>query len=354
LIGTLAVAGAFWGLSRYVSVEVEVEKADAKGQDPASPGVVGADEEEDDDYDDILLFLPTGFSRPSRQTFYKGSDPEWQEFKKIATDRPRAEKIRNELITMMRNIAGKNPSWTTRLGKIDTSKGKAWIELKFPEGPLPQYEQPGLALTEDLEWRKATRPVEDIHHQRLNKLLFPSIVSNALYADIKQKALLSWKSFKLSVGLEQNPKSIPTPVPGSIQPLGVDKSVATGQKKPETTGVAASSPPASAVNTDAADSASSLISQQAKELGFILPDPKNLTLDLSKFQQEIKKTFKPYAQRPPRGSLLVMGLIDVCGDRARITLSVWAWYDPKQGRFVNISTRIYNIVDNHQRPKGGP
>lgn len=124
MIGTLAVAGAFWGLSRYISVEVEVEKADAKGQDPASPGVIGGTEEEDDDddYDDILLFLPTGFSRQSRKTFYKGSDPEWQEFKKIATDRPRAEKIRNELISTMRNMAGKNPSWTTRLGKIDTSK----------------------------------------------------------------------------------------------------------------------------------------------------------------------------------------------------------------------------------------
>ncbi|KAH3945540.1 hypothetical protein HBI81_083440 [Parastagonospora nodorum] len=362
LVGTIAVAAAFWGLSRYISVEVEVEKADAKGQDPASPSAIGGateEEEDDDDTEDILLFLPTGFSRPSPRTFYKGSDPEWQEFKKLATDRPRVEKIRNELIFMMRNMAEKNTGWTSRLGKIDTSKGKAWIELKFPDGPPPRYEQPGLALTGDLEWRKATHPVEDLHHQRLNKLLFPSVVSNALYADLKQKALLSWKSFKLSVGLEQNPKPRPTPVPGSIQDE-VAKFVARGEKKPETTGVsatpAASSPPAApAVNsTDAADPASSLSSQQAKELGLNLPDPKNFTLDLTKFQQEVKKSSKPYRQPPPRGSFLVMGLIDIYGEKARITLNVAAWYDPKQGRYVSIKTGIYNLVDHSQRPRGGP
>jgi hypothetical protein len=98
LVGTIAVAAAFWGLSRYISVEIEVEKADAKGQDPASPGAIGGaeeDEEDDDDTEDILLFLPTGLSRPGPKTFYKGSDPEWQEFKKLATDRPRVERIRS-------------------------------------------------------------------------------------------------------------------------------------------------------------------------------------------------------------------------------------------------------------------
>jgi len=55
---------------------------------------VDEDEDEDEDYDDTLLFLPTGLSRPRPKTFYRGSDPEWQEFRKLASDRPRAEKIR--------------------------------------------------------------------------------------------------------------------------------------------------------------------------------------------------------------------------------------------------------------------
>jgi hypothetical protein len=53
------------------------------------------EDEDDEDYDDALLFLPTGLSRPKKRTFYKGSDPEWQEFKKISTDRPRLNRIRS-------------------------------------------------------------------------------------------------------------------------------------------------------------------------------------------------------------------------------------------------------------------
>lgn len=52
------------------------------------------DDEDEEEYDDVLLFLPTGLSRPRPKTFYKGSDPEWQEFKRIAADQARAEKIR--------------------------------------------------------------------------------------------------------------------------------------------------------------------------------------------------------------------------------------------------------------------
>jgi len=104
------VAAALHGVSRYISIEVEVEEVEDDKSRPRRSGNQisnedGAEEageegeeeyEDDDDYDDALLFLPTGFSRPKPKTFYKGSDPEWQEYRKVATDRPRVEKIRSE------------------------------------------------------------------------------------------------------------------------------------------------------------------------------------------------------------------------------------------------------------------
>jgi hypothetical protein len=113
LVGVVAVAAAFYGVTRYISIEVEEEEEEGedKKQRPTNPGnqignedgaeeadeedVEEEDEEEDDDYDDALIFLPTGFSRPKPKTFYRGSDPEWQEYRKVATDRPRVEKIRS-------------------------------------------------------------------------------------------------------------------------------------------------------------------------------------------------------------------------------------------------------------------
>jgi hypothetical protein len=73
-----------------------VDKVTEEDRGGAVKGEDSEDEDdEEDDYDDALIFLPTGFSRPRPQTYYKGSDPEWQEFKKVATDRPRVVKIQS-------------------------------------------------------------------------------------------------------------------------------------------------------------------------------------------------------------------------------------------------------------------
>jgi hypothetical protein len=70
-------------------------------EDEESDGweTVGEEEDEDEeDEEDVepLLFLPTGLSRPKARTFYKGSDPEWQEFMRIAKDPELRKKIKCE------------------------------------------------------------------------------------------------------------------------------------------------------------------------------------------------------------------------------------------------------------------
>jgi hypothetical protein len=74
---------------------VEVEKVQGLARPDGQWTEVGG-EDEDEDEAEVLLFFPTGFAREKRRTFYKGSDPEWQEFKKISSDRARAESIRSE------------------------------------------------------------------------------------------------------------------------------------------------------------------------------------------------------------------------------------------------------------------
>jgi hypothetical protein len=252
---------------------------------------------------------------------------------------------------MMRTMALKNPTWTTRLGKIDPNKGKAWIELKFPDGPPVEYERPGIALTEDLEWRKATRPVEDLAHQRLNKVLFPTEVANALYEDVKRKTELSWKTAKASVGFGEKPE--PETVQSVVQSVFA-KPPASPTAGESATSTGTSPPAATAVDSNGPTDPASQSSSQAKELGFALPDPKTLTLDLTRFRQDIRKNFKAYNLQPQRGTFNVLGLIEIYGERARITLHVGAVYDPKQGRYVAVKAAVWNLVDHHQRPKGGP
>jgi hypothetical protein len=263
-----------------------------------------------------------------------------------------ADNWAGELATLIRELAKKNPGYVARLGNVDATKGKMWVDFKFPDGPPVEFERPGIALTEDLEWRRATRDVEELHHRRLNKLLYPTDVSNALYQDVKRKANISWKSFRAYMGLAE--KSEPDTVQRMLQGVLADPRVPTSSAATttSTSSTAPSAPPGS--DTQPAAEPPSSIGKAVKELNFALPDPKALTLDLTRFQQDFRKSFKPLAMQPPRGSLLVLGLIEVYGDRARMTLSVAAAYDMKQGKYLSLQAKVWNMAALRQIPRGGP
>lgn len=261
----------------------------------------------------------------------------------------------DELKSMIRTQFQKNPTWKARLGNIDVNKGRAWIEIKFPDGPPIEYERPGIELTEDLEWRKATRTVEDLHHHRINRLLYPKDISTALYQDTKQKLQLSWKNFASYVGFGGNPEA--ETVQSVVQRVLANPPSPGVTINPDTTpGALTPNPPESKAPSDSkqAAQATSSVSSRSSEVGFVLPDPKTLTLDLTNFRQDVKKNFKPYATQPPRGTFKVLGLIQVYGDRAQLTLNVAAVYDPKQNRFVGLQAALWNFRDHKQGPRGGP
>ena len=350
----------------------EVDTKDKRTSPSDSPGEDGwttvgqeVDEDEDEEEEEALLFLPTGFSRPQKKTFYKGTDPEWQEFRKIATDRPRIERIRGklksllrqsamtddqvgELVNSLRSALAKNPHWVRKLGKIDTSKGNTWLEFKFPDGPPLEYERPGIELTENLEWRKATRPVEFTHHNRLTRLLYPKEVADALYNDTTKKAKGVWKDFQVYMGWHQDSKT------DTVQQL-VQRIAANPQSSASQPTITTPDP-TSASSTDSQQSiispSSAPVDGPPKDMGFVLPDPKKMTLDLSQFRADFRKAFKPYPPPPPRGVFHVMGLVEVHGDRARASFSIVAIYDPKKGKYIHIHAHEWNFAEHKQRPKG--
>ena len=103
MVGTVAIAAATYGLAQYLGLEIEIEEIDEgshAGRSASSEQdgweVAGTAHDDEDEEDNAILFLPTGFARPGPRTYYKGSDPEWQMFKQIASDRTRANKIRRK------------------------------------------------------------------------------------------------------------------------------------------------------------------------------------------------------------------------------------------------------------------
>ncbi|KZM25580.1 uncharacterized protein EKO05_0001936 [Ascochyta rabiei] len=373
LVGAVAVTAATYGLGQYLGLEIEIEEEE-KEEAKQKPGrwkkqvrkedgsLEEVDDEEaneeqdeegdEDEYDDAILFLPTGFSRRKPHTFYKGSDPEWQEFKNIIKDKKRVERIRQELVDTVRTTVSKS-AYAARIGQVDHKKGRAWIEFNFPNGPPSAYERPGYELTEDLEWRKATRPVEPVHHHRLAKLFYPTAAAAALYQDTKRKAKRSWNDFAVYMGLAEKtePHALQQLVQQTSNPLSPTSPGAPPANATSPTPFGTSLP--AAPQQSAAQSSPPVISS-AKDPGLTLPDPKALILDLGKFRQDFQKVHKGAFQALPPGVFAVLALVEVYGSKARLTLNVTGVYDPKHGRYVALKCDAWNLSPHRQAPKGGP
>lgn len=97
------------------------------------------------------------------------------------------------------------------------------------------------------------------------------------------------------------------------------------------------------------------VSSTLKDMGFILPDPKSLTLDLTQFREDFRKSYKHDVNPYPRGSIIVRGRIDVCGSRGRVVVDIIAAYDPKTERYVSfLRIKEELLIANSQSPRGGP
>ncbi|KAJ8115474.1 hypothetical protein OPT61_g2885 [Boeremia exigua] len=365
LVGAVAIATATYGLGHYLGLEVEVEEQEVKETKPGrwkkqvrkEDGTLDevddeeanqeGEDEDEEDYDDAILFFPTGLSRPKPITYYKGSDPEWQEFKRVVQDEKRREKIRQDLVTVVRMTCS-TPATIAKIGTIDHSKGRVWIEYKFPDGPPSEFERPGYELTENLEWRKTTRDVEVAHHHRLQKLLQPTAVAGALYKDTKRRAERSWNYFAVYMGWAEKTEHLTAQ---QIMKQTTSPSSPTGSAATPVTAASTSPFGTSSTEQSTARSPSSTGGSE-KEIGFALLDPKNLTLDIGEFRRDFQRA-SGHTHLVPRGAFTVHALVEVLGSKARLTMNVHGIYDPKIGRFISLHGNVWDQAANQQFPKGG-
>ncbi|PSN69597.1 hypothetical protein BS50DRAFT_291557 [Corynespora cassiicola Philippines] len=378
LIGTCVTSASLYAFLRWLEDDDDEGGAkshpakDGRPQDGKWEVVQAGDEDDDEDedededeYDDSLLFIPTGFSRPRPREFYRGSDPEWQEFVRIAPDRSRMDRVRGELVALVRSLATNNPAWERRLGKINPNAGSAWIEYTFPDGPPIEYERPGIELTEDGTLRRSTRPVHEFHHHQLSNALWPAPAATAVYDDAKRRAWRLWRNFKIYVGWEKKhsisdfnqmlsgpggamfpyiPKPLDSPNTKSPDPLSPSPTPPTdGGPQQRTTAPSDHSP--------RKDPSTTLSDATAKLTKISVPLP---AVNSGILRQQYAILRQPYKPQPPRGTFLVTGLVEIIGQKARMTLDVSAAYDPRIGKFVTLDAKMRSLVNFRQEPKGGP
>lgn len=88
----------FYLLFKYspIGISVQIDDgAETLGPDGAEVAREGEDEEEFEGEEDAT-FIPFSWPKEEERTFYRGSDPEWQEFLKLAKDQKRHREIHCE------------------------------------------------------------------------------------------------------------------------------------------------------------------------------------------------------------------------------------------------------------------
>lgn len=322
------------------------------GEEEGGWEVQGDEAEDEEEEEEALLFFPTGFSRARPRTYYKGSDPEWQAFIRVTKDPRQMQKIRSDLVTMTREHFSKMPKMDALLGKIDTTKGATWIDITFPEGPPVEYERPGIVLTEDLTLRKGVQSVDSRHHEKLANVLMPTAVADSVYSDMKRRLHYQWLGLKRYAGFEVKQ----SPVENMMRGLPSPPSKATSATQPTVGSTTLGAPTAADAEKQAQPlTPSAPTIGTLTNLAAILPDPEQApTMKLSHLRNMMRRHRKHVDHTPPRGTILVTGLIELIGNRAKLVLDVTACYDPSMARYVRVDIDIRSAKRAKQGPRGGP
>lgn len=81
------------GYVYWVFPDVELEEVEVEETEDGKLIPVGAEEDGDEWAHEDSRFIPLTWAKQLPKTFYKGSDPEWQEFRRIAKDKQGQQKV---------------------------------------------------------------------------------------------------------------------------------------------------------------------------------------------------------------------------------------------------------------------
>ncbi|TKA28213.1 hypothetical protein B0A50_04185 [Salinomyces thailandicus] len=388
---TALYAGVFYyylgAIFRHLDIEVELlddetlakeeEEARARNGQDVTAEEEGEEEDEGPFYaEEDSLFIPLTWATKMPRTFYRGSDPEWQDFLRIAKDSTRHKKIQDELVQVIYTGAIQHPTISRQLGSTP-KVGKYWLDISFPDAPPQEYERAGLEIGEGfIAWSR--QKVSQEEQWRLMRALWPSAAFNSLWATGKVLGGLNIRRVKQALGWEERDPLSPEERYRTALEIMEKRQQARERKglggsSPQTpdglsgdlvSGAAANTPnslskPPTATSTPTPTS--------SPDLPWHLPTPPmppaslttaaartDLPIAMQVFSHTLTSRWKPSNAEPPRGTFVVQGLVEVRGQRGRMLFDVRSCYDPKAGKYVVVNAAVRGWKRWNQSPRGGP
>ncbi|KXX76791.1 hypothetical protein MMYC01_205469 [Madurella mycetomatis] len=305
------------------------------------------------------LFIPFPFTtRRLKQQPYSRGDPEDPELMKD---------IEYGVAQLVFKDASRQPAFIMKLGKaMKISRYK--LAIHFPPSAPPTYEQSGLLVTDDtMEW--TSMPIESSAAKRLERVLWPRPLALSSWAFVtalvKQKAseFTTFLGFGSAEPRDSQMRSnsgsaasLPTSHSPNVQ-KALERIGQQATRRPEEvndpssmSSSAAAHPTASSnsrgerVGTSVKSHVNTSNAKQPDKTDSIEQSLRRYFMEptaLQAFKDKFWKVWRPMEGDPPRGSLLILGYVEIETSRAWVRFDVHAWYNPKTKLYYPI--RAYPV-----------
>lgn len=329
---------------------------------------------EDEEAQPIFFPLPFTFqvveSRP-----YKGTDPEWQAYIRIARDRELLMKIRNDMLDTVRAAAEANPILRHRCGKEMTVR-KHWLDLDFPYRPPPKITRDGLLLnSEGLGY--VTAEVDAVTMMRISRALWPEPVALSATSFVTTLCRQNMQNVARFFGFGEDEKSSRP----AVRPIGAPpppeelaklsamlkravEDTKEGQKgdtsatglypAPQQPRPQPEARPARPDKTKTTPGEWQDLSGLMNAKDLIPFESVRTSIDAAwrAFRQKLSETWHPLRPQPPGGSVGVSGLVELQSKTSRVMIEVTAFWDPKTRKYdaPTMHMKLRSIRPRQQMP----
>lgn len=313
-------------------------------------------DDDDEEEDEKPLFIPfPGTTKMIEPVPYRGSDPEWQEFIKFSRDTALSKRIRDELAQYVRQLADRHPVLKMRCGK-GMKLRRYWLDVDFPTIPPPEYERSGIEIADDyIAW--TTMPVDSLIVHKIRHAFWPTALVKSTWSFTKTLFVDDTRRFAKLLGFQ-------TSTPPSFDQIVAQQQRMMKKPLPTRDGPARETPaltdPRKAITGTNALEKSDMMTGEANasnkeaKLGEYIYA--HFFRSIMAFKGTLSRTWKPAPNYPPRGSILVGGLVELDSPKAWLVFDVRAAWDPKtksyDPRSLYISLR--RLQPKKQGPLGGP
>ncbi|KAL8766942.1 MAG: hypothetical protein Q9209_006423 [Squamulea sp. 1 TL-2023] len=350
-----------WGglLYYFIGTLFDDDEEDEKGSEKkvGEDGSLIKQESEDENEDEHgdTIFVPLGLAYQLPQTFYKGSDPEWQSFIQLSKNKKKCLFLKNELTGLVGRYVGSMPQMEAALGKGNLPK-RHWLDIDFPDGPPPEYERKGLEISDDhISW--TTRPVHPLHYIKLQNALWPTSLASSMWASYKTMASLQYAKLRTYLKLSSESKpSTSTDSPGLSLP-DIHQQMKPPKQDPSATSKSDQPAESTAPNgTDGQPLTSQSASDTPKPFQLRFPPPgtsDDLASAITAFKTTFSQTWRPASAPPGRGTVLFSGMVELVGPKGVAVLDVMGAYHAAESRWTSVGIAVRRMQSKKQSPKGG-